>query len=144
MHCREDGVGVKLIDSTASEKQQLRVMIDGLLAEGAWLDDRRRQIRREVRGPVVWRSRGVEVQSTLRDLSTAGAFVETEDAPAIGSDVYFYLPACSPPAAPSADVEVRGCRANTVHRNEGGFGVKFVSPSDEFVVALEEILTASR
>jgi len=53
-----DGVGLEFVELNAAARQTLRLIIDGLLADGAWLDDRRRALRRDVAGAVVWRPSG--------------------------------------------------------------------------------------
>jgi hypothetical protein len=139
---QRDGVGFALIEPSAEQRAQLRQIIDSLLADGAWYDDRRRGVRTELRGPLVWRLGATEHQSELRDLGPGGAFIGTSEPPEVGAQVLVYLPAVGG-EAPAPTQEVLGCQATVVHRSAEGFGVAFVFPSTEFLASIDRLSRAA-
>ncbi len=129
-----DGAGLEFVEPSDKAIAGLKLIIDDLLAEGSWYDSRRAQLRLDVQGPVTWARASTEVQSLLKDLTTAGAFIETDRPPSPGASIMIYLPGTGDTQAAC------GCQATVIHRNKNGFGVDFVFPSPEFCAAVEAIL----
>ncbi len=140
VHMQEEGAGLEFVDLSDDDQVIVREIVDSLLAEGAWLDDRRNKLRADVSGPVVWVHEGVEYQSELLNLSTGGALIEAENLPAIETDVFLYLPTSG---SEEEDRKVEGCQGKVTHQKEEAFGMEFSSPSPEFIEAIESILRAA-
>jgi hypothetical protein len=145
VHTRPDGVGFAFVGLDDATREMVRRIIDGLLADGAWYDDRRRSIRTQIEGTVVWRYSKVEIESRLRDLTPEGAFIITSEPPEIGAHIYFYVPGELVGSDGTRSPEARGAQATVVRREPQGFAVEFVFPSDEFGAAVRNLLeTAGR
>jgi hypothetical protein len=140
VHTQATGVGLEFVDLDDNAKAMINRIIEGLLADGAWYDERRRTLRAQIRGTVVWRHGTVEVESNLRDLTTQGAFIETSQAPETGTEIYVYLPlqgiGTDRPSQPS----VCGSQATVVRREPGGFAAEFVSPCEEFQSVVKNLV----
>lgn len=133
VHRQKDGVGLQFVDPSDEQREKLAFMVESLVADGAWTDDRRKGVRTTIGGPVVWRMDATEVQSRLRDLSAEGVFIETNAQPEISKEIYIYLPSAQD------DDGVVGCQATVVRRDDDGFGAKFSFPSPEFCAAIENL-----
>ncbi len=136
-----DGVAFAFVEVSEAQRQRLHLLIDGLLADGAWYDDRRRSVRTALTGPVVWRYGDREFQAELRDLSDGGALIGTTQPPELGAQILLYLPALGDDAA--AEAGVLGCQALVAHRTPEGFGVTFLFPSPEFSTTVERLVRSA-
>lgn len=136
----KEGVAFEFINVSPAQRDQLRSLVNGLLADGAWLCDRRSSIRKHVNGPVVWRVGGIEFESSLRDLSASGAFIETDEPPPEGTRVLVYLPSTVKESSGEESFAAQGCEAVVRRRETEGFGVEFLSASADFSKALTELL----
>ncbi len=139
VHHQADGVGLRYVSPPESFQDGMSNIINSLLADGAWFDERRRSLRTQVSGQAVYEYKGSEISAQLIDLSREGAFLESPFKPPVGDAVCFYLPRRIE-SQEGESTAVVGCTARVAHQKESGFGLQFQSPSAEFDEALVRIL----
>ena len=139
VHHQSDGVGLRYISPPESFQDGMSNIINSLLADGDWLDERRNSLRTQVRGQTVYEYKGNEISAQLVDLSREGAFIASPFKPPLGAAVCFFLPRKGSSRA-DEPASVVGCEARVAHQKDFGFGLQFQRPSPEFDEALEHIL----
>ena len=140
---QSDGVGLRFVSSPESYQDGMSNIINSLLADGSWLDERRKTLRTQVCGQTVFEYRGSEIAARLIDLSREGAFIESPFKPPMGAAVCFYLPRKQDGQGEESPGVV-GCEARVAHQKGSGFGLQFERPSSEFGEALEGVLAQTQ
>jgi hypothetical protein len=143
-HLQADGVGVAFSDPPETFLGFVRGVIDDLLTGAAEVQDRRAEPRTSIEVQVVWSQTSAEHRGRLRNITSQGALIECDRCPEIESEVFVYLPGYAYDVASPRPSEARGCAARVMHRLRYGFGVQFVEPSAEFLMAIDGVIRAAR
>jgi hypothetical protein len=138
-HRQADGLGFAFTRVTTALLKYITATIQDLLSEGSAVDDRRNDARVAVSAAIVFSQGDARVGGELRDISSSGAFVGTDSSPPIGSETYVYLSGTTYSDGNNVESELRGCLTKVVRHAAGGFGCRFVDPSAEFVMALQNL-----
>jgi len=141
-HAGREGLGLAFIDPGTTFLTTINATIEDLLTEGSQSDDRRRATRTLVSAAVIIADTEGRKDARLRDLSLTGAFIVTSNAPAMGAQVFVYLPGYTFSEGTRRRSEVRGCPAEVVRHEGDGFGCMFRQPSAEFRMAIEDLTSS--
>jgi hypothetical protein len=144
-HLQRDGVGMCFVGPSDETRAQIKAIISEQMpheAEGGAFQALQRAVGMgKPRGiQVVWTEGKSRHESTARDLSSAGAFFESETMPAEGATIMVYLSSITENDDHELEPELRGCAAEVLERTDAGFDVRFRTPSAEFRMAIDQAL----
>jgi hypothetical protein len=132
-HHQADGVGFEFLERDAEFDQAIRGIVNSLLANRVWFHERRRFLKTQLAGPVIWEQDGVEQEGYLKNMNPDRAFIESERPPDRGTRICLYLPSPSPTTDGGHDQwEVRGFMARVARHDQAGFEIEFLDPRPEY------------
>jgi Tfp pilus assembly protein PilZ len=143
-HHRGDGVGFAFFQPEEELIRAIRNIISDLLTGGAESNDRRGGSRKLVNGAIIWTQGGKRAEAKIRDLSKTGAYVASTDNPALGTELMVYMPGFMYSGGEAIPSEARGCSCKVMRADDGGFGVQFIGPSAEFLMAVQSLVEVVR
>ena len=127
-HQQVDGVGFEFIKTNKIFETGIRDVVESLLANRTWFQERSKYTKALVSGPVVWEQDGLEVEGRLQNANTDYAIIESSEPPEKGSRICLYLPsACSGPDRVDK-WEVKGFVARVVRVEQDTFRIEFLDP----------------
>ncbi|MEO1483047.1 MAG: PilZ domain-containing protein [Myxococcota bacterium] len=141
-HLQADGCGFAFVNASVALRNMIRELIDALLDQRPVVDDDTNP-RFAVEHKISW-SRGDATRhnASIRQLSLAGAYLSSTTGAKKGETLFVYFPGFTATDDGSRASEVRGTQSVVVHQDAEGFGVRFVSPSAEFRMAVERLMTS--
>jgi hypothetical protein len=144
-HLQRDGVGLCFIDPSDDVREALRKIIASQIPQnrsGGLASALKNAVglASAAGTRIAWSDGESRFESAARDLDARSAFFEFDAPPAVGSTIIVYLPATTQNDDEEIEHELRGCTAEVVGHSEGGFAVKFLTPSAEFRMAIERLL----
>lgn len=143
-HMQSDGVGMSFISPPKELQRELRSVLSAhvdpieMEAFGSLKKTMFRKVRERMR--VSWSHEALRFAAVLRELSDDGLFLDTDEVPAFGAEIYVHLPVLTTDSAELTTSELRGARAKVIFRDSSQFGATFINPSAEFRMAVRGLL----
>ena len=126
------GSGWTFLDPSPALTSVLSEIMADCFAEGAAFCDRRTQKRWVFQSLSLLRDGWSESLVVVQNLSSTGVFLNGDVRPKPGASVYLQMPQRAILSLEEWPSFALGCTGQVVHHHEGGFGLRFESPSDGF------------